>query len=197
MNLKKINGIRNKVINAINKIDEEERKLIQKYTSKIEDEFNLICDSEITKFYSSYSTHPKYDRTGDLYNTYKIKTNKYSGEFVVKFDSMYMKYYHRIDHDYIFENSFIQGYHGGAINGNNPLFPHPNPGTPYWKNPLTNYRTWLRPAEKSDSPYENIIKELKIKEDEIQKDLEEDFEKTMLNILNPIKAEINKLLQGG
>lgn len=192
--LRKINGIRKKVINAINQIDIQQRNLTQKYMKKIHDEFDLICQSEIDKFYSSY-TPKRYNRYGDLYNTYKILTNKYTGEFSVKFDSIYMKHPHRADSETIFINSFIEGYHGGAFCANNYIGePHPDGHTPYWKNPLSGYLSWLSPAIRSESPYENILHKLPIKEKELQAELEDDFEKTMMDIITPIKNEINNLL---
>ena len=200
MDFRKINGIRMKTINAIGQIEKEERRLLQKYTKRVEDEFTEVCETEITKFYSSY-TPRSYARYGDLYNTYKIKINKYTGEFIVHFDSTYMQYPHRADNETIFENSFMRGYHGGAIDGNNPNFPHPSPGTPYWKDPFITwdrgFQGWLEPAAQSSPPYTNIVKGFKTKKQEIQKDLEVEFEKTMLDIINPIKEDINKLLKGG
>lgn len=194
IDLKKINGLRKKVLNAIEQVDIQQKKLTEKYTQKIKDEFDLICQKEIDKFYLSYP-NPRYDRYGDLYNTYKIIINKYSGEFSVRFSSAYMKYQHRADNETIYVNSFIEGYHGGAYCARNfKGKPHPDGKTPYWKNPLTNYYTWLSPAKKTESPYKEIIKQFSIKEEEIQSDLENDFENTMMNIITPINNEINSLL---
>lgn len=194
IDLRKINGLRKRVLNAIEQIDIQQKRLTEKYTQKVKDEFDLICKSEIDKFYSSYP-NPRYNRYGDLFNTYKIIINKHTGEFVVRFSSAYMKYPHRADSETIYVNSFIEGYHGGAYCANNfKGEPHPDGSTPYWKNPFTNYFTWLSPAKKSKSPYKEIKKSFSIKEEEIQSELEKDFEDTMMNIITPINNEINSLL---
>lgn len=194
IDLRKINGLRKRILHAIDEIDSQKRKLTEKYTQKIKDEFDLVCKSEIDKFYSSYP-NPRYNRYGDLFNTYRIIINKHSGEFSVRFSSAYMEHSHRADNETIFVNSFIEGYHGGAFCANNYVGqPHPDGSTPYWKNPLTNYYTWLRPAKRSPSPYKEILKQFSKKEKEIQKNLEDEYENTMMNIITPINNEIQSLL---
>ena len=194
MDLKKINGIRKRLINAANQIDDIKKTTITKYMKKLEEEFDLICQSEIDKFYSSYP-NPRYNRYGDLFNTYKILVNKYSGEYIIKFNSAYMKYPHRADSETIFVNSFIEGYHGGAFRAKNFIGqPHPDNHTPYWKNPRTDYLTWLRPAKKSNSPYKEIIKRLKEKEEELDQELTNDVEESINKLITPIEKEINRYL---
>lgn len=54
-----------------------------------------------------------------------------------------------VSNDYIFENSFVNGYHGGATGGKF----HPNPGEPWWKVPKE-FKYWLAPATQfGGSPY--------------------------------------------
>ena len=54
----------------------------------------------------------------------------------------------------LYELVFKEGYHGGAKFGTG----HPNPGTPYWRQPIDYYYYWSRPAAKSEPPYDEFDK---------------------------------------
>lgn len=61
----------------------------------------------------------------------------------------------KVDNTYIYENSFVRGWHGGAIDARKGP-PHPDPGTPWWKAPVGEYTYWLSPAAQGPSPEEII-----------------------------------------
>lgn len=120
----------------------------------------------VNKFYSSYTPH-LYRRKKDLKNAYKITTKK-DGTFIFDVDSTYMKKQHRAENEFIFENSFMEGYHGGAKTIDDDKIPewgkHPNPGIPYYRKPVPSqcdegqipYSKWGKKAKKTDPPYEYL-----------------------------------------
>lgn len=153
---------------ALALMQEKNEKCTKQFITEATDNLNYIARSAIDKFYEDYEPN-SYDRTFDLYNTYKIKVT--ADDWTIDFDSDFMEGMHRVDNqdpEYIFENSFIRGWHGGAISGAG----HPNPGTPYWRFPdvimqTRDYGTfltfsenspWFSPSLKSPSPYKEIVR---------------------------------------
>lgn len=154
--------------NDIQSMKTKNEKLTTKFISKATDNLKYIASTSIDKFYEDYEPH-FYQRTYDLYNTYRISVTE--DEWKIDFDSSWMMNWHRVDEqdpEYIFENSFIRGWHGGALSGEG----HPNPGVPYWRKPdvfvptatggsllmFSHQSPWLSPALKSPSPYEEIVR---------------------------------------
>ena len=131
-------------------------KEFEKMSDSILDDFvkrgNKIGRLAVWKWYRSYS--PKYyERKKTLYYGFKIEREGYKMRLHFGPEEMYhVHFVDKIDPTYIYENSFIGGYHGGAIDGEN----HPNPGIPYWRTPPPNYPYWSFPAKHDESPYKRI-----------------------------------------
>ena len=162
--------------------------LAEYYTNKTVSDLKDSYGSIVARWYASIyldSRDPHiYQRQRSLYKAYKIQSN--GTNITVEYNSKYMdEYEHRVSNDYIFENSFVSGFHGGADKGPG----HPEPGRPYWK-VWGNYSVWGRPATRSKSPYEQM---------------EQAYGKTMTHtrklfgnaiknkILQPLQSVINEL----
>lgn len=104
------------------KFDEIDRKLnwvgeraIGRVNEKIRDKYIEIGDSVIDAWYKDYT--PKYyKRTNTLYQAYTADVGNGDTEYLscLTFSSDWMEDTHNASTDYIYENSFVQGYHGGA-----------------------------------------------------------------------------------
>lgn len=129
-------------------------------------DISFIFKRSVDDFYASYT--PKYykHRTGSLYKIYNIEPTD-DGIFISA-DIDEMGETHRVDDEYIFDIVYMQGYHGGANDGDD----HPEPGTPYWRTPpprkgIKPYTKWGRPAVQSksiDEMVEERLEEYKTKE---------------------------------
>jgi len=91
------------------------------------------------------------------------------GNWYVDMGPEFMKYPHRIGNvlgdpekgkEYIYKNSFVEGYHGGAVDGKN----HPNPGEPWWKKHglFGEFTRWWKPAKQMEGepPESHITNEV-------------------------------------
>lgn len=111
---------------------------------KVEKDLKKICRLGVKNFYDGY--YPKYyNRTYDLYHAYKVVVDLdgecdweviYSHEFMKKKHGM-RNGVSTVGNDYIFQNSFMEGVHGGAkkISSEKAVIwgEHPEPGIPYWR----------------------------------------------------------------
>jgi hypothetical protein len=126
-----------------------------KYSSRVKSDISYIARSCIDRFYEDYEPLI-YDRHGDLYNAFEVTFS--NNKIKIRYSDDLMIAEHRADNSYIFENSFIYGWHGGARSGPN----HPNPGEAWWREPAPYYSNWRSPAARSDSPFEIIDKNISI-----------------------------------
>lgn len=155
-----------------------------KTVDKAVKDLNKIGRLQVWKWYKSYS--PKiYHRKRTLYFGFKVTGG--NGELEIYFGSDMMYHVHFVDKydpTYIFENSFMGGFHGGAISGEN----HPNPGIPYWRTPPPDYPYWSVPAKHDESPYLRINAAFDEYEAKISKRLADKFDKKiylkLLQIIN-------------
>lgn len=144
------NAIRD-AMNALRSIDDE---LNAKYNPKVERKLKYIGNDAVTQFYDSYEPRI-YDRSESLFKAYKPIVNE--DEWALDVDASYIpSSYHGEKNDYIFQNSFLEGFHGGDRNGDN----HPNPGEPWWKTPYPIFDHWYIPAAKGPAPMGIIEKEV-------------------------------------
>lgn len=138
-----------KLIPVIEKICSECNLNLAQYQMKYA---KRIIRSSIRQFYASY-TPAYYHRR---YSLYQMARPVIEGElFYILLGGEYSSFSHRIDENYIYENSFKQGFHGGAISGKY----HPNKGTPYWRTPHPDYTSWGWPAYQTNPPYDYLIEE--------------------------------------
>ena len=149
-----------RLVNEYNKSMKLLDDLVKKYVNIAKDQLNDKYRSIISEWYADIYLDSKdphmYKRNGSLVHAFRVTVKQY--DISVEYDSQFMSNYtHRVSNDYIFENSFIEGYHGGArYNNKTPdQYPHPNPGVPYWKQ-YGNYHEWGAPATRSFSPYERM-----------------------------------------
>lgn len=177
MRTRDIQAVMNKIIWAKKQFE----KMNEKYPKKYAEELYLVGDNVITEWYSTYDPI-FYNRSGSLYNAFKIDIGKDNGN--IEFDSSLMG-----GNDIIFENSFMNGYHGGAIKGPG----HPNPGIPYWRTPIQpierRFKEWGRPALRSFSPYYRMISKMNKKIKEINKEKQKEYDE----ISDKVEKLIKKL----
>lgn len=183
-----------RAISAIKKAIMKNREMKIKYTKKIKKELNLVGEKVIDDWYSSYIPNV-YIRQYSLYKTFKVSASVQKGTFNVSFSSSYMKGYDHFTgkkttdiNEYIYDISFMQGWHGGANKGPN----HPFPGIPFYRD-WPYHQNWYYAAEKSFSPYEVIYEKMNDKISEIDKEYENEF---MDEIVNKINHHV-KILKGG
>lgn len=166
-----------------------------KYQKKARKEMTQIARMAIDDFYDSYDPHV-YDRWGDLHNAYKVIVN--DKVWKIDYNSKYMKHTHRASNEYIFLLSFMSGYHGGAINGPD----HPAPGTLYGPNLLNQgipyyrnypyYDGWLRPAVKSESPFQKIEEGIGEYFNTVNDNMNNDFRQQVYPYMEEIRNQIKK-----
>lgn len=111
-----------------------------------------IIRSSIRQFYAAY-TPAFYHRRYSLYQMARPVIEEEL--FYILLGGDLSGFSHRIDENYIYVNSFKEGFHGGAISGKY----HPNKGTPYWRTPHPDYTSWGWPASQTTSPYNYLTTE--------------------------------------
>jgi len=181
------------IISAIKNVKKAKIKIERMnkiYPKRYAEELYLIGDNVITQWYSSYNPI-FYNREGRLYKAFKVRLH--GTEYSVDFDSSF------IGNNIIFENSFMQGYHGGAYKGTIKIkdefgkiiktIPHPHPGIPYWLTPFPQFTEWGRPAKRSFSPYTRMVSEMNKKIKEIDDEKQAEFDTIMLKV----EKAINRL----
>ena len=157
--------------NCIKKLDEMDIK----YAKKVEKDLKEVGKKVIDDWYSDYIPN-LYRREYSLYKAFRVQVK--NGKFSVSFSPYYMRaYHHRVENDYIFDNSFLDGWHGGADKGKG----HPFPGYPMYREPNPYYTNWYFIAERSFSPYEKIYDEMNKKIDEINEEYNAEFKKEILD----------------
>ena len=161
-------------INAIKKAKTKLEKMNEVYPKRYAEELYLIGDDVITRWYSQYDPI-LYDRSGSLYNAFKVNLN--GTDYSVDFDASFL------GNEIIFENSFMQGYHGGAYKGKY----HPHPGIPYWRTPIPQFTEWGRPAKRSFSPYTKMVLEMNKKIKEIDNEKQKEFDSVMSKVYKAVE----------
>jgi hypothetical protein len=161
------------VENAKKKID----KMNEKYPKKYRDELEEIGRSVISEWYATYDPIYYHNRQMGLKHAWKVSLNgtNYSVEFGPELmDSSYHQ-----STEIIFNNAFMDGYHGGSFHN----------GIPYWRTPYPDFTEWGRPALRSFSPYSRMVSEMNKKIKEIDKQKQDEFDQ----IINKVQKSINRL----
>lgn len=191
------------------KILKKKKKDVEKATEKInkalekqvrKDVEQDIIKKSIQEFYDDYKPRGKkggYKRKKDLFNAYKF-TRINGNKFLFETGAQFMKKKHRASNEYIYNLSFVSGWHGGAISikdskvgqwgahpkpgfwtpGDNPI----TEGIPWWRTPpipneelgIKRWQFWGDHSEKSDAPLSQInrlLDDYEKKLDDIKQDL--------------------------
>lgn len=159
---------------AIKKID----LMNKKYPLIYKEELERVGDHVITDWYSTYDPII-YDRYGGLYKafTVQLKGTIYS----VYFGATLMDNVYHQSVNWIFKNSFIEGYHGGSRHN----------GIPYWRTPYPELSNWGKPAKRSFSPYYRMINEMNKKIQEIDKTKQNEYD----DVMKKVKKSIYRLIK--
>ena len=172
------------IVRAINSVKSAKKKLEKMnrvYPERYKDELEDVGKFVTAKWYASYD-RLFYRPIESLFDAFRVNLD--GTDYSVEFDSSFMDT-GRDNDDYIFENSFMQGYHGGAVSGPG----HPSPGIPYWRTPYPALTFWGRPALRSFSPYNRMVSEMKRTIKEIDEDKQAEFDR----IVERVNRNINKL----
>ena len=125
-------------------------------------EANRIARHYVFEWYCEYTPIYYRHRKKTLYHAFKITYEDH--EIIEHFGPEDMYPLHRVDRidpEYIYYNSFENGYHGGARSGIDPTgHPHPDPEnhTPYYMKHNTKppYQMWSYQAIQTSVPIERI-----------------------------------------
>lgn len=153
-------------LNAVKKARRKFEVMKKVYPERLEKELEFTGWSVVTDWYSTYDPWV-YERKGDLLNAYKIKVNKKTGKYSVDFGPQYMKYNHHQSNAIVYNNAFVEGYHGGSRGE--------GASSPYWRSPIPLYETWGQPAIRSFSPYEVMTDKMNDVISEIKSDVNKDI----------------------
>jgi len=180
-----------RALNQVRKAKEKINKMNEKYPKMYKEELDEIGKSVIAKWYATYPDPIYYRRDGSLYFAYRITLD--DKILIIDFDKKYMdEYVSREYNEWIFENSFEAGYHGGAIPGGkqiskgDEILLQPR----YWRTPFPELTHWGRPALLSFSPYKRMRKLMLKKIEQINKQKQDEFER----VIEPVQRAINNLL---
>lgn len=183
------NGLVNKLAKATEKTEKEIDRVNKKYNKLVHTGLRKIARSAIAEFYHDYSPRI-YDRHGDLYNAFEIIATDEQWGILLGYE--FMKYTHHnggekgpVPNDYIYFLTMKEGSHGGA----------PHNGDYYWRRPYPEYTHWWpTPTPKGEKDIEgNIIKEANEFIDNMEQNLEDEFESKMTPILDDIRDSISRL----
>lgn len=160
-----------------------------KYCEKFKEEAHWITEEIIDSFYD-YSTPYEPKRVGSLYSAFKIIGDVKDDEVGVLYDSSYMDgFEHHQDNQIIYNNVFVNGYHGGSYGKPDKLGVSVGK-IPHYRKPPKSFVYWGRPADQDDSPIEQIDGEIS----ELIKKLHEEATKEANELVHPYLAEIEKCL---
>ena len=153
--------------------------------AKLEYDLNEEALSAIAEWYGKYDPH-KYRRKGSLKQAFKIVRDGVDVE--ITYDAEFMNdYQHHQSNEIIFNNAFIEGYHGGSM-GTDKYGDIAT--TPSWRKPFLKYTHWGDEAVRSPSPQKKIEK----KAEKLIKQYEEEWRSVLYDqILTPIQKSFNKL----
>ena len=180
-----------KLVKLIKKKLDEIEKINDKYYKIGKSDLEYIARKTVDEFYDDYEPL-MYERYGDLYNAYKLTASKQPNgmfSFEILYDWSFMHYTHRVSNEYIYENSFIYGWHGGARTGPN----HPNSGEAWWREPSPYYTNWKSPASQSEPVKEKIRTRLERHLSLLQIEMQKEYNN---KIVSSIKSEMDVYLKG-
>ena len=161
--------------NAKRKLDDMNKKYPKRYKEELEE----IGKSVISEWYATYDPI-YYDRQMGLKHAWKVSLN--GMDYRVDFGYELMDTNYHQNTEIVFNNAFMNGYHGGSFNN----------GIPYWRTPYPEFTAWGRPALRSFSPYTRMVSEMNRKIKEIDKEKQDEFDKE----IEKVQKAINRLMWG-
>lgn len=188
---RKISKFKRIIQEELDRWDKQIPAIIEEYNNRYIKDGKLLIERIVDQFYEDYDPN-MYKRKEDLYNTYElyiVEEDEY--EYKSDFGSKYMQYEHSGDNEIIYQNSFVAGYHGGAIGGKN----HPNPGEPWWKAPPS-LKYWYKPAKSwGESPYYLALNDITDYGKMLQEERDEKLLSMIMNSRNRVKSYFLELFK--
>lgn len=174
-----------RALNAVVRAKSKIEKMNEKYPKLYKEELDEIGKSVIAQWYAKYDPI-YYHRDRSLYHTYDISLE--GTLLTVDFDQEYMdQYINREYNEWIYENSFEHGYHGGGIPGGKK---DGGDNIPYWRTPFPELTSWGRPAKLSFSPFNRMYKLMDKKIKEINRQKQNEFDQ----IVAPVERALKKII---
>lgn len=186
------------VVNAVNDAKDAfpiiEKKTIQKYNIKVKRELGHICRNAVDLFYSKDDF--SYDRFGDLYNAFKVVVN--NNEWSVYYGPEFMKHKHHQKNEIIYNNSFVNGYHGGSWGKEDINGFQPPEGIPYYRGPgKGSFKYWTYPAEETkdqEGPYKIMDPQVNEYLDQAIIDRQEEANELAQVYIDKAERAVNRLI---
>lgn len=198
---------------------EYQRGLNAKYAKIARKEFFKVFNDAIKEWYDAYQPKAYKKRKKSLYQIpYFDIDNSDKDNITATFgddDPSRIKRWHRVSDEYIYINSYLRGYHGGAdMLGDNPVpgyeMPHPHPrtgpfgvnndsGVPYWRWPtkpkggFIRWQLWYpTPAVRTESPDMIANRNWEFVKEQIEQEYNKEKEKLFLKIGIEFREYYNK-----
>lgn len=149
----------------------------------------LLFNETIDAFYADY-VPIIYERTGSLYDILYTRLDNGGRELTVGFDPTRMTSFRDgyDGEDGLYDQVFRHGWHGGADKISDEKAEqygaHPEPGTPYWREPIPFYTRWGgRAAVAGTAPLDDFKARLEeYQENEMQSDFDRIWNRNKANI---------------
>lgn len=137
---------------AIDNLPKIIRQVGDKYNNIVYDKLSGIAEDAVDEFYKHDVKYK--NRRYDLYNAYKI--NATDDNWSIDLGPEFMQYEHHQSNEFIYENSFVQGYHGGSFGEDD----YSEVDIPFYRGPYGKWTYWTYPAAQDEvSPEEYILKQ--------------------------------------
>ena len=129
-------------------------KIIARYVVFLRKEWEKVTKEIIKNWYDSYDPYWYTRRRRSLYKIPHLEVDEDTGDYELSFDANRITGYHRVTRGkkgtveggkkYLFETTFVKGWHGGADSGppDSSGRAHPPGGEPYWRRPYEIYNLW-------------------------------------------------------
>lgn len=203
-----------------NKLSKEGGRIKEEYIKRLTKEFNKIKNDTVGKKYRGWygEYEPMYYRRHyELYKVVSLDINDTTGDVKIKYDSSKLTGFYRVTmnrylgqekgREYIYQLSFVDGFHGGARSGPPDRLGRPFPGNknmPFYRTPPSGffplkYSLWGQAAIQTSSPKRTIERRFSKSYSEICDTINEELEKRMNEYYEQYKkdcmiiiAEFNK-----
>lgn len=141
------------------------------------------CQSAVDAFYGEFGQN-SYHRTNDLHNAYDVGIRG-GWDLRIQLGADLMEHYHHQGNDFVYENSFVGGFHGGSAGTDKR---GETAAVPYWRTPAPQFTFWYpSPAPRGTSPYKTIVNKLRIYDQNVYTPL---YLKELGSILNDIRERL-------